>query len=89
MRSVDVERDAVEGVKGYLVLECCAKETLADVLATQSLSPQRRKQLCRQVTLGLACVHSIGVAHRDLKPANVLVAQRENTRQLPAAPQDR
>ncbi|MEO8551396.1 MAG: protein kinase [Kofleriaceae bacterium] len=58
----------------YLAMELVEGRSLAEVLATGGALPvPRALGLVRQISLGLAHAHALGLVHRDLKPENVLV----------------
>lgn len=47
--------------------------SMADVLATTALSPDRAVELSRAVLGALSDAHRLGILHRDVKPSNVLM----------------
>ncbi|OON21820.1 hypothetical protein X801_02280 [Opisthorchis viverrini] len=56
-------------------MELCPSKTLRHVIDCEGLStnPDRAWSLFRELTDGLAYIHSKNVIHRDLKPANIMV----------------
>ena len=61
-----------EGVQA-LVLELVEGETLAERLATGSLSISECLTIGRQIVDALEAAHEKGIVHRDLKPANIKI----------------
>lgn len=60
----------------YLVMDYVAGPSLASVLDVGlSLEPKRAAKLARQVALGLAEAHALGLVHRDVKPSNILLTE--------------
>ncbi|TPP59003.1 Eukaryotic translation initiation factor 2-alpha kinase 4 [Fasciola gigantica] len=61
----------------YLIIqmELCASKTLRHVIDEENLSstPDRAWSLFRELTHGLAYIHSKKIIHRDLKPANIML----------------
>jgi serine/threonine-protein kinase len=47
--------------------------SLADVLATTALAPDRAAEVAQAVLGALGDAHRLGILHRDLKPSNVLL----------------
>lgn len=47
--------------------------SLADVLASSILAPERAAEIALAVLSALADAHRLGILHRDLKPSNVLM----------------
>ncbi|MFT3971476.1 MAG: protein kinase [Micropruina sp.] len=71
--TVTVFDGGVDGGTAYLVMELLHGESLADTIARNGpLSLDQTVDVARQVTLGLAAAHAIGLVHRDIKPANVM-----------------
>ena len=62
----------------FLVLEYVAGATLNHVIAKGALAVPRAVSIARQLALGLAAAHDVGIVHRDVKPANVIVVQGSN-----------
>lgn len=60
----------------YLLMEYVPGHSLADVIATEKLVPERFRRLFLQTCEGLSHAHRNGVVHRDLKPSNILISQR-------------
>ena len=57
----------------FLVMEFVAGVKLADVISPQGAEYGEAAALLRQIGLGLAAAHALGVYHRDLKPDNILL----------------
>ncbi len=58
----------------YLVMEYVDGPTLATHLAKKGkLESRDALRIVRQILLGLAEAHTLGLVHRDLKPANVMI----------------
>ena len=57
----------------YIAMQYIEGGTLADLLRTRSLTPQRTVQLLGPIADALDHAHGCGVIHRDVKPSNVLV----------------
>jgi serine/threonine protein kinase len=56
----------------FMVLQHVAGATLADLLRSGPLPPDRVRQMAIEVTSALAYVHEQRVIHRDVKPSNIL-----------------
>ncbi|CAH8501644.1 unnamed protein product [Dicrocoelium dendriticum] len=63
-------------------MELCATKTLRHVIDFESLSanPGRAWGLFRELTDGLAYIHSKNVIHRDLKPANIMLDTNDHVK---------
>lgn len=57
----------------FLKLEYVAGKTLAECMATQSLSEGKKIELLEDVLEALAYMESRGIIHRDIKPSNIIV----------------
>lgn len=57
----------------FLVMEMIEGETLRKVLERGPVEPERALDITRQVLLGLAEAHAVGILHRDIKPENVML----------------
>ncbi len=76
VRIHDIGRD---GEVYFLTMDLVEGRSLKDILEEQgTLSVARALDITRQLALGLAAAHDMGVVHRDLKPANILV-DKDNT----------
>lgn len=58
----------------YLVMEYINGESLEDLVRREgSLSVETILRIGRQIAVGLAAAHEVGLVHRDMKPANILL----------------
>lgn len=57
----------------YIQMEYCERHTLRDLIRKASLTEDDSWRFVRQITEGLAHVHSHGIIHRDLKPDNIFI----------------
>ncbi len=61
----------------FLTMDLVEGRSLKEIIEEQGkLSTARALDLTRQLALGLAAAHEMGVVHRDLKPANILVDEQ-------------
>lgn len=56
-----------------IAMERCETNLEKYMIANPGLSLQCRVRLCNQASLGLAAIHSFGIAHNDLRPKNLLI----------------
>ncbi|KAH9827331.1 eIF-2-alpha kinase GCN2-like [Teratosphaeria destructans] len=56
----------------YIQMEYCERQTLRDLIR-RGMSTDDSWRCVRQITEGLAHIHSHGIIHRDLKPDNVFI----------------
>ncbi|KAF2766783.1 Serine/threonine-protein kinase [Teratosphaeria nubilosa] len=56
----------------YIQMEYCERQTLRDLIR-RGMSTDDSWRYVRQITEGLAHIHSHGIIHRDLKPDNVFI----------------
>jgi len=65
----------------YITMEYVPGEDLKSILRmTGPMSMQKTLAIVRQVCLGLAEAHRLGVIHRDLKPQNIMVDREGNAK---------
>ena len=57
----------------YIQMEYCERHTLRDLIRKATLTEDDSWRFVRQITEGLAHVHSHGIIHRDLKPDNIFI----------------
>lgn len=58
----------------YLVMEFVSGESLAECIRREgTLTLEATLRIGRQMALGLAAAHEVGLAHRDMTPANILL----------------
>ncbi len=70
---VAVYDEGAAGDELYFVMESLPGRTLADELASGTLTGERARQIALDLLAGLAAAHREGVLHRDIKPGNVLM----------------
>ncbi|KAK4540946.1 hypothetical protein LTR36_008454 [Oleoguttula mirabilis] len=61
----------------YIQMEYCERQTLRDLIR-KTMSADDSWRYARQITEGLAHIHSHGIIHRDLKPDNVFIDMAGN-----------
>lgn len=61
----------------YIQMELCERKTLRNLI-TRGLTEDDSWRLVRQITEGLAHIHSNAIIHRDLKPDNVFIDNANN-----------
>jgi serine/threonine protein kinase/tetratricopeptide (TPR) repeat protein len=67
----------------FLVMECLAGESLADLMRRERRLPLRRTlEIMRDVAAGLAHAHEHHIVHRDLKPSNVFITRQGTVKLL-------
>lgn len=57
----------------YIQMEYCERHTLRDLIRKANLTEDDSWRFVRQITEGLAHIHSHGIIHRDLKPDNIFI----------------
>ncbi|KAK0365960.1 eukaryotic translation initiation factor 2-alpha kinase [Friedmanniomyces endolithicus] len=61
----------------YIQMEYCERHTLRD-LTRKGMTSDESWRYVRQITEGLAHIHSHGIIHRDLKPDNIFIDLASN-----------
>lgn len=65
----------------YIQMEFCEKSTLRTAIDNNLYSnTERLWRLFREITEGLAHIHSQGMIHRDLKPVNIFLDSRDQVK---------
>lgn len=64
--------DDSEGVP-IIVMEYLPGRPLSTILQEGAIPPERAAGVGRQIALGMASAHRLGITHGDLKPANVML----------------
>jgi serine/threonine-protein kinase len=57
----------------YLAMDLVEGTPLSQLIGHQPMAPERVIHLARQLCMGLAHAHDLGLIHRDLKPANIII----------------
>jgi eukaryotic-like serine/threonine-protein kinase len=65
--------DESDGIS-MIVMEYVAGQTLKQRLAAGKLPLADAVNVARQIALGMAAAHAVGIVHGDLKPANIMIA---------------
>jgi hypothetical protein len=74
------------GAYKFIVLEDLVGRSLEEMLSTSSkLAPAEACLLARQVALGLAEWHMLGLVHGDVRPANLWLTQQKQLQVLPVS----
>lgn len=68
--------DDTEGVP-IIAMEYVTGCPLSKVLREGALAPNRAASIGRQIALGMAAAHDLGIVHGDLKPANIMLTEQE------------
>ncbi len=66
-----------------MVLDLARGESLAAIMASGPLGPDRTLNLVKQLLHGLEHAHAAGLVHRDLKPDNVIVERDSDGVEIP------
>ncbi|MCE3555936.1 serine/threonine protein kinase [Pseudonocardia sp. RS11V-5] len=70
---VDAGDGAVDGGRGYVVMQLVDGGSLADLVELGPVPDERVIAVGTVIAGALAHLHALGVVHRDVKPANVLL----------------
>jgi len=70
---VALEEVVHHGDQVALVMEFASGGSMADLMRTESLTPQRLVEIARSTALALGSAHDHGIVHRDVKPENILI----------------
>jgi serine/threonine-protein kinase len=59
----------------FLVMERLPGRTFADELRAGPASPERTREVAREILAAIGAAHDAGIMHRDIKPGNVLLTE--------------
>ncbi len=68
--------DDSEGVP-FIAMEYVRGQLLSELIDAGPVPVQKTANIGRQIALGMAAAHAMGISHGDLKPANVIVRDDE------------
>jgi serine/threonine protein kinase len=60
----------------FIAMELIEGVSLADRIASQRPTPPEAVRIIREVAIGLAEAHDLGIIHRDVKPDNIMITRR-------------
>lgn len=60
----------------FIAMELVEGESLADRIASRRPTPLEAVRIIREVAIGLAEAHDLGIIHRDVKPDNIMITRR-------------
>jgi|GEM_PF-2155970 len=66
----------------YMALPLYHGKSLRDTLLEGPLSPDKARDILRQIAEGLRAAHENGLVHRDIKPGNIFVTKKGNVKIL-------
>ncbi len=69
-------------VCSFIVMQYVSGETLAELLAKNSLSVEKSLDLAIQIADALTEAHQRGIIHRDIKPANIIISEKGQAKVL-------
>ena len=61
----------------YIAMEHLEGQDLKEIIAAQTMRPERIAEITAQIADGLAFAHDNGVVHRDIKPANIMILRND------------
>jgi predicted Ser/Thr protein kinase len=64
----------------YFTMELVEGQSLAELVRSAPLAPERAARYLRAVADAIASAHALGIVHRDLKPSNVIVDRGDRPR---------
>jgi len=64
----------------YFTMELVEGHSLAELVRSAPLAPERAARYLRAVADAIASAHALGIVHRDLKPSNVIVDRGDRPR---------
>ena len=61
----------------FIAMEHLEGQELKEIIAEQTMRPERIVEITAQIADGLAFAHDNGVVHRDIKPANIMILRND------------